>query len=91
MAGPRRSAGIPQSYEDWNLLDDRTYQALTGRFKDASKLGIQISHQGDYLGKHHFDTEMTNALSSVNGSGRYAPKGPDIPHPSVKPRGPRPY
>ncbi|MBN9287482.1 MAG: hypothetical protein BGO43_02000 [Gammaproteobacteria bacterium 39-13] len=94
VRGPKRSAGVCTSYNDYDLIDTRAALAQRGRFNEPEKLGLHVARSGDYLGNKSdsFHQAATNALAQSTGrGGRYYPEGPDMPHPSIKPRGPRPY
>ncbi len=94
--GPKRSAGVCTYYSDYDLIDTRAAQAQRGRFKEPEKLGLHIARTGEYLGNQSdgFREPFTsNELTqNANGKrGRNHPDGPDIPHPELKRRAPRPY
>ncbi len=82
LRGPKRSAGICQSYNDFDLLDTRGYQARTSGLK-GNELNFTLLKQGDLMrgSELQYSVDRTHEHSPHNSNGR---RGPDAPHPRQK-------
>src|SRR5690349_19113801 len=89
VKGPLRGAGICQRYSDFDVLDTRGYNALTGRHNDLAN-GYNVVKHGDFIPGNGMSPDMNNSLSTgfapQNGRAPVRPHGPDVPYPKPKQR-----
>lgn len=81
---PKRSAGVCQNYNDFDLIDTLAYQARTTGLK-GNELNFVLLKQGDLVRGSEFQNGLDRTHEyNPNNDGRRVHRGPDAPRPRQK-------